>query len=99
MSNILNKIKTVNYKTGKMSSFKDEKQFAEFLYQMRSDFVHKADMVSLCSEKYFASLISVGNKSYDVRFSIANLMEVFEKSFVNYWMQQYPNNHINISIK
>lgn len=65
--------------------FKKPEELAKFLYQMRSDFVHKADMKSFCPKSAHVALLHVGGKWYDVKIKMEKVLEVFEKSFVKYW--------------
>ncbi len=82
---LLEKIRYHDSASHEDKQFENSIQLAKFLYQMRSDFVHKALMQNLCDEKYFTAGISVGGKAYMVKFSSSELMRVYEKSFVIFW--------------
>lgn len=88
-SAILGNINLVDKKTAIKKPFDNLDQLARFLYQMRSDFVHRADMQSLCPTHCFAALVGVGGKIYDVRVDISVILSIFEKSFVLFWARRY----------
>lgn len=85
---ILSKIRVWNKEMSELESVGSISTFAKFLYQMRSDFVHKADMQSFCDPKHFAALVSVGGNAYDIRFNVKEVMKMFEESFVIYWVNK-----------
>jgi len=60
-------------------------KIAQFLYSMRSEFVHIARMHSLCPEDCHLAAIYVGGKSYKVNIKISEFMKIFERSFINFW--------------
>lgn len=86
---ILEGIKLIDKATSEKSSLKDLEQFAKFLYQMRNDFVHNANMRNFCPEDCFASLLMIGKNIYDVRVPASSILNVFEKSFVTFWQRKY----------
>lgn len=60
-------------------------KIAEFLYSMRSEFVHIARMHSLCPEDCHLAAICVDGKPYKVNIRISEFMKIFERSFINFW--------------
>lgn len=86
---ILENIKIIRKNGEQMEPLKNLDELAKFLYQMRSDFVHRAEMRFLCPEHCFASMLEIGDKIYDVRVSISTILELFEKSFVSFWKNKY----------
>lgn len=80
-------IKIWSQKKKSFIKFEKPEQLAKLLYQMRSDFVHKADMQSFRPKNVHLALIHVGGKWYDVRIEIKKVLEIFEKSLVKYWRE------------
>jgi len=60
-------------------------KIAQFLYSMRSEFVHIARMHSLCPEDCHLAAICVHGKPYKVNIKISEFMKIFERSFINFW--------------
>jgi len=89
----------------KASAFKDEidekddsfielskkDELAKLLYQMRSDFVHSAEMRGFCPFDCISSLVSIGKNIYDIKIDINTILKVFERSFVKFWSERATN--------
>ncbi len=78
-------IRRWDVKCSKMVPLANVDEVPKFFYQMRSDFVHKAEMQNMCSEDSFASTGYVGDNFYDIRVGMKKILEIFEKSFVLFW--------------
>ena len=63
-------------------------QLARFLYQMRSDFVHRADMQGMCPSYAIGTLGIVGGKAYTITATMDSILEMFEKGFVTFWQSK-----------
>ncbi|MFA6177961.1 MAG: hypothetical protein WC694_03675 [Candidatus Paceibacterota bacterium] len=87
--NILESIKILKKKGEDEKSLKNLEELAKFLYQMRSDFVHCAEMTCFCPEYAFSSMLKIGKDYYIVSVNIATILELFEKSFVTFWQKKY----------
>ncbi|MBU4369344.1 hypothetical protein KKG58_01110 [Patescibacteria group bacterium] len=77
--------------------FRDNKKFikfdsiekiAQFLYNMRCEFVHEARMKYLCPEGCHVSCIIVKRKPYKINIGIREFMKIFERSFIEFWQKQ-----------
>lgn len=65
-------------------------EFAELLYDMRSEFVHSGKMHCFCPPDVMASSISTDKGSYYMKIGIDEILKIFEKSFVKFWVE-YKN--------
>jgi hypothetical protein len=61
------------------------REIANLFYDMRSKFVHSAEMTIFCSPNAILSSFESGGKVYSTMLESEELMDVFEKSFVMYW--------------
>jgi len=86
---VLKNIKKWSKEIGDFKQLNNLEQLAKFLYQMRSDFVHKAEMRNFRPNNVNMAFISVGNSHYSVNVNISEILRIFEKSFVNYWKEKY----------
>ncbi|MFA6340797.1 MAG: hypothetical protein WCX27_00950 [Candidatus Paceibacterota bacterium] len=86
---ILSGIKKWSSKDKKSIPITNLDELARFLYQMRSDFVHKAEMRCFCPSDANLAAITVGDKYYILTVRISEILDIFEKSFVNYWKEKY----------
>lgn len=60
-------------------------KLAGLLYDMRSEFVHDAQMTSFCAPNVIFSGMAVKGKAYLSTLQINELLKFFEKGFVRYW--------------
>lgn len=67
---------------------KNINKFSEFLYCMRSEFVHTAKMVFLNPSGCSFSVIKVGRSISKIKLNIKELKNIFERSFVQYWKER-----------
>jgi uncharacterized protein YlzI (FlbEa/FlbD family) len=88
VEHVLDNITKLNKRGDKGEKFKDVEQLAKFIYVMRSEFVHNADMQLLCPPQYDFSLTEVGGKSYIVKVDIESILKIFEKSLVTFWEEK-----------
>jgi hypothetical protein len=65
--------------------FDDIEKIANFLYQMRSDFVHSAKMSYLCPKHRESAYIKIAKKDYKIKINVEEFLRIFERSFVYYW--------------
>lgn len=75
----------------KVNDFKPLKSLdavAKLLYQMRSDFVHKAKMRGFNVPKVSFSAREIGTEVYKISINISVILKIFEKSFVKYWEEK-----------
>lgn len=73
---------------GKYEPMQSIEELADFLYKMRSEFVHQARMRSLCPNGCVFEEVFVGEKHYLLDLRIDGVMKIFERSYVNYWLDQ-----------
>lgn len=86
VNDILSKIEIWSTQNNRHSKLDSIESLAKLLYQMRSDFVHNADMRGFCPEHCESALVYVGKKYYSIRgVNIKTILNIFEKSFVRYW--------------
>lgn len=89
---VINGIRVWDETNGKMIPMKkDTDELANFIYQMRSDFVHRAEMRYLCPLDVDGAFLVIGKKWYelDKSVNILGFLKLFEKSFVKYWEKKY----------
>jgi hypothetical protein len=67
------------------NEFDDIEKIANFLYQMRSDFVHNAKMSCLCPKHCESAYMKIAKKDYKIKINIEEFLRMFERSFVYYW--------------
>lgn len=63
-------------------------ELADFLYQMRSDFVHKAKMVFLCPGYSLMAVEKIGDSYFILDVNLKKIQDIFEKSFVLFWKKK-----------
>lgn len=63
-------------------------EVADFLYSMRSEFVHEAQMHGLNSTKVDQTLTKVKSGYYEITLSVDDFLRRFEASFVLYWVER-----------
>ena len=80
---------------GKYAPLENVDQFASFLYQMRSEFVHQAKMCNFCPSHCEAAVMEVGDKYYFTDLNINSIMKIFERSYVKYWIDKFKSEHIS----
>ncbi len=86
---VLSKIKKWSSKDKKSIPLSRLEELAKFLYQMRSDFVHNAEMRCLRPHNVNSASMKVGDNYYTLTAGIADVLSIFEKSFVTYWKKKY----------
>lgn len=59
-------------------------EFTNILYTIRSEFVHSAQMGGFCSTNAHRALTTVGNDHISTSLTIVQIMDAFERSFINY---------------
>lgn len=89
VENILEDIKIWNNNDKRFEPFNSIDQLARFLYQMRSDFVHGAEMRCFCPIGADLACIKAGDNYYNIKVGVADMLKIFEKSFVKYWDKKY----------
>jgi len=72
----------------KFMKFDSIEKIAQFLYKMRSEFVHEARMKYLCPEGCYVSCIIVKRKPYEINIGIREFIKIFERSFIEFWKKQ-----------
>lgn len=68
--------------------FDSIEKIAQFLYNMRCEFVHEARMKCLCPEDCGVACIAVKKKPYKVNIGIQEFMKIFERSFIAFWQKR-----------
>lgn len=86
---ILSGIEKITNKGKNAEPLKDLEALAKFLSRMRSDFVHQAEMRFFCPPHCIGAWLKIGVYSYNVKVNISTLLEIFEESFVAYWVEKY----------
>lgn len=66
----------------------DREKVAEFLYGMRSEFVHQARMRNFKPSDVEFMYTSMNGKGYKVKCDVKCFKLVFEKSFIRYWEEK-----------
>lgn len=79
---ILNGVYEKQKKEKSWKPLENLEEFAKLLYQMRSDFVHKAMMPN------FGTTAKIGESGYRLSIGISAILEAFEESFVTYWKKK-----------
>jgi hypothetical protein len=85
---ILISIKYYNKSKTLVSFLEDNKDigdFASLLYKMRSDFVHNAEMHMFPGDSVSGYWFFLGKELYQITLKEKRLLEIFEKSFVNFY--------------
>ena len=85
---VIKGIKVYSAQTDNFKSLKDLNELAKLLYQMRNDFVHRAEMRNFCPKNVDFALLKVGKEYYDVFINIDSILRIFERSFVEYWKEK-----------
>lgn len=81
-------IKPFKKSVGEFVRFVSIGEIAVFLYNMRSEFVHRVKMHYLCPEGCHLACICVGGEGYKVNINIKEFMQIFERSFILFWQKQ-----------
>lgn len=68
-------------------ALEDRNLIAKLIYQMRNDFVHNAEMRGFCPPHCFTSLVLIGDTPYGIKANISELLDIFEESYVKFWMK------------
>lgn len=63
-------------------------QISNFLYDLRSGFVHSADMFAFCPPGVSLTAHLHKNTPYKLTCSVEDIMRIFERGFVNYWQEK-----------
>jgi hypothetical protein len=71
----------------------NDNSLPNLLYQMRSDFVHKAEMRGFCSNSSNVLAMTIGKEYYNIEVDINSLLKIFERSFVKFWLEKAENNN------
>ncbi len=64
------------------------KDVAKFFYDMRSEFVHSAQMSGFCPPEYILAGVVVKRKPYTVTLEVEGFMDTFEAAFARYWLKK-----------
>ncbi len=85
IENFYKSIEKFDEKNNVWTTFNNLEQFCIFIYEMRSDFVHKAHMVSFCPIEAISLTQKIGGKYYVNEGHFDEFLHIFEKSFVKFW--------------
>lgn len=61
---------------------------ANFFYNMRSEFVHEARMQTFNRPEHLFAGVFVKGKHYCTKLEINNFLDIFERSFINFWVKK-----------
>lgn len=85
---LLNSVERFSIEESDFKSLSNIEDVAKVFYDMRSEFVHSADMPGFCPKHCIAAGIFAGGRHYTITIGIENILGIFERSFINYWEEK-----------
>lgn len=87
-AHLLDSIEKYNINNKKFEKLKSIEEVAKFMYAMRSDFVHKAEMRNFCPRDCIGLGASIDKKTYDLSLTAESFIQIFEEAFIDFYMQK-----------